>query len=141
MKQIDQVPVEWWQRQAWEDLLTAKACLSAKRYYAAAFFSHQVAEKSLKAAISRSGRNIPYTHDIKRLASLCDLPDQVHEAVSELAPEYGRAKCPFHAGGVPALLHNQQSARLCIRKAEIVLDWSRRQAQQSADQSDSELDI
>jgi len=118
------IPAEWWLEQAKEDLVTAGVCLRAERFYAAAFYSHQVAEKTLKWLIIRTEREMPYTHSLKQLAECYDLTGSVLKAVMDLAPEYGRAKCPYHAGGVPAHLCNEERARTCIKNAELVLDWA-----------------
>ncbi len=55
-------------RQALEDLETAKVLLNSGRYYAAAFFSHQAAKKSLKAVHVELRREIPpRTHNLVEL--------------------------------------------------------------------------
>ena len=115
---------EWWEEQAREDLITARLNLSAQRYYAAAFFSHQVAEKALKFVILRRGREMPYTHSLKRLLAVCEPSPAVREAALDLAPEYGKAKCPYHARGVPASLYDEHRAAECIELAGQVLAWA-----------------
>jgi len=117
-------PAKWWLEQAKEDLITAGICLRAERFYAAAFYSHQVAEKALKCLIIRAELEMPYTHSLKQLAECCDLTGSVLKAVMDLAPEYGLAKCPYHAGGVPAHQYDEERAKACITKAELILDWA-----------------
>jgi len=117
-------PAKWWEEQAREDLITAKFNLRGQRYYAAAFFSHQVAEKALKSVILRRGQDMPYTHSLKRLLAVCEPSPAVREAALDLAPEYGKAKCPYHARGVPANLYDEHRAAECIELAGIVLAWA-----------------
>ena len=117
-------PPEWWEAQAREDMITAKFNLRGERYYAAAFFSHQVAEKALKSVILRRGQQMPYTHSLKELLAVCGPPPAVRQAALSLAPEYGRAKCPYHAGGVPAWLYDEDRAAKCIELAGVVLAWA-----------------
>lgn len=124
MKTAKPTPPEWWEEQAKEDMITAKVNLEAERYYAAAFFAHQVAEKLLKAKIIRSKEVIPYTHSMSELLAVHPVPDAIHEAVMDLAPEYGRAKCPYHAHGVPARICDLQRAKTCIEHAETVMKWA-----------------
>ena len=124
MDNSHRTPPEWWEQQAREDMTTARVLLSAGRFYAAAFFSHQVAEKAIKSIIIRRGQEMPYTHSLERLVSVCQVPPAVREAALNLAPEYGRAKCPYHAGGVPANLCDEARAAECIGRAELVLTWA-----------------
>ena len=124
MDNSHRTPPEWWEQQAREDLITAKVLLSVGRFYAAAFFSHQAAEKAIKWTIVRSEQEMPYTHSLERLASVCEMPALVLEAALNLAPEYGKAKCPYHAGGVPAKLCDAARAAECIRRAEQILNWA-----------------
>ena len=124
MENSHRTPPEWWEQQAQEDLITAKVLLSAGRFYAAAFFAHQAAEKAIKSVIIRRGQEMPYTHSLERLVSVCQVPSAVREAALDLAPEYGKAKCPYHAGGVPANLYDEARAIECIGRAELVLNWA-----------------
>jgi len=43
--------VELWLKQSLEDLDTAKVLLNNNKYYASTFYSHQAAEKALKALL------------------------------------------------------------------------------------------
>lgn len=124
VQHLRRTPPEWWEQQAREDLVTAKVNLDAGRFYAAAFFSHQVAEKAIKSVIIRREQEMPYTHSLKRLLAVCQVPPPVKEAALNLAPEYGRAKCPYHAGGVPAKLCDAGRAAECIARGELVLNWA-----------------
>ncbi|MBN1592573.1 MAG: HEPN domain-containing protein [Candidatus Coatesbacteria bacterium] len=124
MDEIRRTPPEWWLAQAREDLVTAEINLEAERFYAAAFFAHQVAEKSLKFTILALGQKMPYTHSLRELSSVLDLPEAILDAALDLAPEYGRAKCPYHAGGIPAQMCDSVRAQECIILARRVLDWA-----------------
>ncbi|MBN2207994.1 MAG: HEPN domain-containing protein [Candidatus Coatesbacteria bacterium] len=125
MTDLKYVPPEWWFEQSVEDHITAKSNLDTGRFYAAAFYAHQTAEKAVKFAIVHSGREMPYTHSMRQLVSACEMPDRVRDAAMELGPLYGKAKCPYHADGVPAYLFDSEQARGFIEKAGIVLEWAR----------------
>ena len=90
--------------QALEDLETADATLKARRYYATAFFSHQAAEKALKALHIHLKKEIsPKTHNLIELLQQLDIRDEeVVDAAMELNPDYVVSRCPDAANGVPA---------------------------------------
>jgi HEPN domain-containing protein len=54
--------------QAEEDLVTATVFLKEERFYAAAFFAHQAAEKALKALHIQRLLAFPRSHDLLSLA-------------------------------------------------------------------------
>ncbi|MBI2910392.1 MAG: HEPN domain-containing protein [Chloroflexi bacterium] len=79
---------EAWLTQSEEDLGTAEDCLKIKRFKAAAFYSHQAAEKALKAVqIGGQGR-FDKIHDLVRLAAKVDAPKEVAESCAKLNPYY-----------------------------------------------------
>ncbi|RLG42695.1 MAG: DNA-binding protein [Thermoproteota archaeon] len=107
--------------QALEDLETAKVLLRGGRYYAVAFFSHQAAEKALKAAYIEVKREIPpRTHNLVELGRLLGLND-VMEDLMELNPEYTISRYPDAANGVPASMYSESIAESHLRRAERVV--------------------
>ncbi len=74
--------------QAIEDLKTAKVLLNNNRFYAAAFFSHQAAEKALKALYIETKREIPpRTHSLIRLVRELGISEEeIVDAAVDLTP-------------------------------------------------------
>ena len=75
-----------WLSTACGDLRGAEAILADPRAPSrhAALFAQQVAEKSLKAALSASGLEIPRSHDLRRLLRLVPDDWSVHRVAHEL---------------------------------------------------------
>ncbi|MCX8175774.1 MAG: HEPN domain-containing protein [Candidatus Bathyarchaeota archaeon] len=105
--------------QALEDLETAKVMLETRRYYASAFFSHQAAEKALKALFIHLKREIsPKTHNLlELLEGLNIVNEDVVDAAIELNPEYVVSRYPDAANGVPAQMYNERIAKERYEKA------------------------
>lgn len=57
-----------WLKKAEEDLGTAEDCIKIKRFYAAAFYSQQAAEKALKALQIEKLSRFDKVHDLLTLA-------------------------------------------------------------------------
>ncbi len=103
-----------------EDLETARILLKTHRYYAAAFFSHQAAEKFLKATYLEVAKDVyPKTHNLVELGRLLHL-DDIMEDLMELNPEYMISRYPDAANGVPAHMYNENIAKRHLERAERV---------------------
>jgi len=62
---------QYWLDLCDDDLITAKALLSAGRFLHMGFFCHMIVEKALKAVIADKTNEIPpKIHDLPRLANL-----------------------------------------------------------------------
>jgi len=111
--------------QTLEDLKTAEALLKAGRYYASVFFAQQAAEKALKALyIHLRGELPPRTHNLlELLRSLGVDREDLIDAATDLTPEYIVTRYPNAAGGVPAELYNERSAREHLEKARLIVDY------------------
>jgi len=112
--------------QAQEDLHTARVLLETERYYASVFFSHQAAEKALKALHLHEKREYPKTHNLVELARALEAPETVHEAARELTPDYFVARYVNAANGVPAEMYDQRSAQMHLNYAQAVMEWTRK---------------
>jgi len=107
--------------QALEDFKTAEILLREKRYYASAFFSHQAAEKALKATYIHLKKELPpRTHNIVMLGKLLELEDLI-EDLMELNPEYTISRYPDAANGVPAQMYNEAMAERQLERASRVI--------------------
>lgn len=113
--------------QALEDLETAKVMLENRRFYASAFFSHQAAEKALKALFIEVKRELsPKTHNLLELLEGLDIRDEdVLDVAMELNPEYVVSRYPDAANGVPAQMYNERIARKRYEEAFHIVEYCR----------------
>ncbi|MEZ0320748.1 MAG: HEPN domain-containing protein [Thermus sp.] len=109
--------------QAREDLITAEALLKSGRYYAAAFFAQQTAEKALKALYLERLRTLSRTHDLLALAEALGAPGPVTEAARLLTPDYTVSRYPDAAGTLPARLYGKPQAEARLKAAQEVVRW------------------
>jgi len=111
--------------QALEDLETARVLLREERYYASAFYSHQAAEKALKAAYIEIRREAaPRTHNIVELGQALGMNDLLDDLM-ELNPEYTVSRYLNAANGVPAQMYSEAIARRHLDRAERVVNRCR----------------
>lgn len=115
--------------QALEDLETARILIDARRYYASVFFSHQAAEKALKALyMHRERREPPKTHNLVELLEELDVRDEtLLDPAMELSSEYTVSRYPNAAGGIPAKMYNERIAEERYRQARIIVEYCRRE--------------
>ncbi len=117
---------ELWQKQAIEDLETARVNLNAQRYYACVFFAHQAAEKSLKALFIETMREMPTkTHNLIALGKSLKSPEHVMTVIRDLGPEYITSRYPDAAYGVPAELYDETLANKHLAQAEEIIAWTK----------------
>jgi HEPN domain-containing protein len=109
--------------QAEEDLVTAAVLLKEERFYAAAFFAHQAAEKALKALHIQRLLAFPRSHDLLSLAEHLQAPEDVQEEARLLTPDYTLSRYPDAAGTVPAKLYGKPQATARVKAAERILEW------------------
>lgn len=113
--------------QARADYATATTLLDGGIYYASVFFSQQASEKALKAAsISKIQKN-PRGHHLIQIANSLNAPIEVMNAAAELNAEFLASRNPDATDGVPAQMYDQESARVHLRAASIVLEWAKTQ--------------
>lgn len=115
---------EFW-AQARADFATALTLLDAGVYYASVFFSQQASEKALKAASIFKLKKSPKGHHLIQIANLLDAPIDVMNAAAELNAEFLASRNPDISDGVPAQQYDRKSARLHLRAAEVILEWSK----------------
>jgi HEPN domain-containing protein len=95
----------YWIREAWADLCTASILLSARRWNAAAFYSHQAVEKALKSLYLAVLRvEPPKSHvltELYRGLRGAGLGPDLEERVAELNKFYTVSRYPDAAAGQP----------------------------------------
>jgi HEPN domain-containing protein len=106
------------------DLIIAQLCLKEERALSGVFYHcQQSAEKSLKAFLAFQQRQIPRTHDLEYLQRLCvDFDpefDALFQDVEDLNPFSQKTRYLENSYVMPSI----DTARICIKKAERVLDF------------------
>lgn len=86
--------VKRWLNQAKEEFDTAGINFKAKKYFSAAFWSQQAAEKALKALLIKNTQSFPKIHDLVQLARLNKAPLEIVELCSKLNPAYTASRYP-----------------------------------------------
>lgn len=107
--------------QAQEDLASARVLFQGARFYAAAFFAQQTAEKALKALYIERFLKLPRTHDLIELAEALGAETGLLEQARLLTPDYLLTRYPDAAGTVPARLYRQDEARDRLKAAKEIL--------------------
>lgn len=116
-----------WINQANEDLVTAKANLTEKRYYACAFFCQQSAEKAAKAVFLHKRGELPRHHNLVLIGKELNVPYAILKPLTMLNPEYVMARYPDAAMGIPAGNYTEEIAKDQIKNAEEVIKWAKSQ--------------
>jgi len=86
--------VKKWFMQAKEEFDTAQINFEAKKYFSAAFWCQQAAEKAMKALLIKKTDTFPKIHDLMKLARLNNAPFEIIEACAKLNPAYIISRYP-----------------------------------------------
>ena len=119
--------VELWFKQSLEDLDTAKVLLNTNKYYASAFYSHQAAEKALKALLLYFGKDVK-THDLSKMLDIIKEEvnlnvEEVRKEALKLNPNYTISRYPDAANSLPYLLYDKSDAEEYLKMAEKIINW------------------
>lgn len=114
---------EIWLRQGERDLKTARNSHDSGDYYASVFFSHQAAEKALKAGHIERKRERPKTHNLVRLADELDAGEDLLSELRDLSPEYTITRYPDAAGGPIDELYDESKSQYSLKTSKEVLKW------------------
>lgn len=120
------MPEAWrdWLGMADNELRDARGALDAGFYQMVAFFSHQIAELSLKALWVRDGDGLPpRTNNLVELTRGTDAPETVIHAARKLNPHYRASRYPDAANGNPADNYDAAIAGEALARAEEVHAW------------------
>lgn len=108
------------------DLENAGKNLGIEAYEVAVFLAHQAVEKFLKAAwIVRRREAAPRTHSLIELGSKLGVPDDVHENLTYLNPDYTISRYPDAANGVPYEAYTRQLAASKVEAGREAIGWLR----------------
>jgi len=97
-------------RQIENDLDTARILLEHEKHSDSVFHSQQAAEKALKALYLFEKKEIPFTHNLVRIARDLGMHEPILKAARELTPDYITTRYVDAANGVPAEMYDRESA-------------------------------
>ncbi|PIN91205.1 DNA-binding protein [Candidatus Pacearchaeota archaeon CG10_big_fil_rev_8_21_14_0_10_32_14] len=115
--------IEFWIKQAEDDLDSAEKNISIGKFYVSAFLSQQSVEKSLKALALNSEKKLIKTHSVSMLAKLLKLPQDMIKKISMIEPLYQETRYPDVASKVPSEEFDENDANEFLNIAEEVLQW------------------
>jgi len=122
--------LRWFREGVW-DLETARILHGAGRYNAAAYYSHQAAEKAVKALLYLVNE-APWGHSVRIL--LEKFAEKKNISISELLPyarELDRHYVPSrypnaHPAGTPHEAYDEDTSRRVIEAAEVLVSFARK---------------
>ena len=122
-----------WFRQAESDLKKALNDLVTGDWDGAAFWSHQAAEKALKALLIDRGK-FARGHDLVELGDIVreELGLEISgiaDALKELTIHYTVARYPNAANAIPSEIYTKAKAMELVGMSQRVLEWVRRYLQ------------
>ena len=113
----------WW-RQAEADLASAELDFGGNVWYAASWFSHQAAEKAIKALyLERHWRDASRVHDLNLLGRHVGAPIDVGRDLAILDPAFGLTRYPNALGLAPVDTITESISRRHIEAARRILQW------------------
>jgi Uncharacterized conserved protein related to C-terminal domain of eukaryotic chaperone, SACSIN len=109
------------------DLDTAKVLLNNNKYYASTFYSHQAAEKALKALLLYFGKDVK-THDLNKMLDIIKEEvnlnvEEIRKEALKLNPNYTISRYPDAANSLPYLLYDKNDAEEYLNMAEKIVNW------------------
>ncbi len=119
-----------WIKQAEEEYDTSKLNLKSNKFFAAAFFSQQATEASLKALyIYFLREKPPDTHNLinllRALEKKVEVPVEFINKASYLNPHFIISRYPDAAGGTPFENYTKDIAETCVKISEEFLEWAK----------------
>ena len=115
--------IKRWLDQSKEELDTAGISFSAEKWFAAAFWSQQAAEKALKALYLKEYKELMKVHDLVYLARKLNLPEEIINYCINLSRIYIETRYPDAGGKIPAKKFSKADARNIIKIASEIIKW------------------
>lgn len=117
--------MRYWIELCDDDILTAEALLTAKRFLPMGFFCHMVVEKALKAVVAHVTDEIPpKMHDLPKLAVRGGIWDEISdkhkEMIKRLIPLQIEARYPEYKERVAATLSYEYCQKLLCETEEFL---------------------
>lgn len=118
---------DWW-LQALKDLDSAQKNKDIREYHLTAFLCQQSVEKSLKALYIHRLRESPgTTHSLIFLGKKTGIPEEYHNGLRRLAPDFVITRYPNAAHAVPYELYDERIAAERIEIAKKVIEWVKKE--------------
>lgn len=120
--------IERWFLQAVEELDTAKVCFNGRKWFAAAFWCQQAAEKALKALYLFKKKESPgTTHSLTFLGRELGVPTEFWNLLRELTKEYYISRYPDATEDVPYKIYTENDAKQYLTLSERLIKWVEQQ--------------
>lgn len=117
--------IERWVLQGKEEFDTAKISFDAKKWFAAAFWCHQAAEKILKALYIYKKKDSPgKTHSLIHLGRELNVPNEYWILLRDLTKEYYMSRYPDASEDVPYMAYTEEDAKNYIKICERLIKWA-----------------
>jgi len=118
---------EYWLEMSDDDVITAKAMLTAKRFLWVGFTCHLAVEKALKAVIAYNIDEIPpKIHDLPKLANLggifTELSEQQKGLLRRLMPLHIEARYPEYKEKIASALTKEYCEQI-LNETEEFICW------------------
>jgi HEPN domain-containing protein len=114
-----------WCRQAEADLHSAELMLQGGQWYAVSWFSHQAAEKAVKALyIEESGLPANRIHNLIALGRSVGAPPDVGRDLRILEPQFDLTRYPDATGNAPVDTMTRRIATRDIEASRRILLWA-----------------
>ena len=114
--------VKTWLTRAEEEFDTAKINLEAEKYFSAAFWCQQAAEKVLKALLIKKTNNFPKIHDLTKLARMSNAPERIIGLCAKINPAYTATRYPDTPGS-----YSESEGKQVIEYCKEVLGWAKKE--------------
>lgn len=108
---------ELWLRKSERDMLAAEVNFKERLFEESAFFSHQAAEKALKALYIKKFKRLWKVHDLRALAQRLRADNTILKACEELNPCYIETRYPVEVE------YTEDIAASAISNAKKVIAW------------------
>lgn len=118
-----------WMNQAESDLKKAENDVKTSDFDSAAFWSHQAAEKSLKALLVHYGKAYR-GHDLVDMGKILRTDfnldiTTIEKELRELTMHYTVSRYPDAANSLPYELYDREKAVELVERARRVVEWAR----------------
>lgn len=118
--------VEQWMERVRYDLSSAKAMLKARKYLYAAFMCQQAVEKAMKAFLAKQCSEIPFTHNLRKIAEVSSLEDEMDtdqlDFLERLTPFAIKARYGSYKSSLSEIC-SAKMAKSLVSETERFLKW------------------
>lgn len=119
------VVIQWLERMRY-DLSTARAMLKMRKYLYVVFMCQQSVEKGLKAVLAKHNERIPLIHNLRKLAAMSDMENELSEAqidlLEQLTPFAIKARYGSYKNRLSELCDRKKALEL-VSRTEGFIKW------------------